>query len=335
MKTRLINELDRFGIGLVLAGLVIIFALWAPADTFLTVDNVRSIFLDASELLIISAGMTFLLVSAGLDLSVGSVVVFSAVASAKVMVALAGTETQVESGVYPHLALAITVGIIVAVASGLAWGTFNGIVVVKLGIPPFIATLGTMGIALGAAQILSNGISVANVPIPLQNTYGLGRLGGVVPWPVVTAVVVVVVLGLVLSVTRFGLHTKAIGSNTEAARRSGIHVNGHQISLYVLMGGLAGLAAVTDISRFGTASIDAHTQDVLAAISAVVIGGTSLFGGRGSMWGTVIGVFIPATLLNGFIIVGIDPFWQNVAVGFVLIAAVYVDQLRRKRAQRA
>jgi ribose transport system permease protein len=142
---------------------------------------------------------------------------------------------------------------------------------------------------------------------------------------------VVSVLGVVLAKTRYGLRTYAIGSSLEAARRSGMKVDRHVISLYVMMGLLAGIVGFLDVARFDTASIFAHTQDNLVAISAVVIGGVSLFGGRGRMVGTVLGCFIPTILRNGFILMNVQPYWQNVAIGAVLIIAVYIDQVRRRR----
>jgi ribose transport system permease protein len=149
----------------------------------------------------------------------------------------------------------------------------------------------------------------------------------------VLAAGVVAILWLLLSQTRYGLRTYALGASAEATARAGINVRRHTLSLYALMGLLCGVVGVMDVSRFATASIAAHTQDNLAAIAAVVIGGTSLFGGKGRMGGTIIGAFIPAVLRNGFILMGVQPFWQNVAVGAVLVLAVYVDQERRRRAR--
>ncbi len=137
--------------------------------------------------------------------------------------------------------------------------------------------------------------------------------------------------GIVLAQTRFGRYTYAIGSNMEGARRSGVNVDRHLIKVYALAGTLSGLAGYMALARFGTTSISGHSTDNLNAIAAVVIGGTSLFGGIGTILGTVFGVFIPVVLQNGFVIVGIQPFWQQVAVGAVLIGAVYLDQLRRAR----
>ena len=137
-------------------------------------------------------------------------------------------------------------------------------------------------------------------------------------------------VGIVLALTRFGRHTYAIGSNEEAARRAGINVDRHLIKVYALQGILAGLAGFLSLARFSTTTIGGHDTDNLQSIAAVVIGGTSLFGGIGTMLGTVFGVFIPAVLNNGFIIVGVQAFWQEIAVGAVLIGAVYLDQLRRR-----
>jgi ribose transport system permease protein len=145
---------------------------------------------------------------------------------------------------------------------------------------------------------------------------------------------VAIVFGIWLALTRFGRHTYAIGSNDEAARRAGINVDRHLIMVYGLSGTLAGLAGFMSLARFATTTIGGHSTDNLQAIAAVVLGGTSLFGGIGTVLGTVVGVFIPAVLENGFVITGVDPFWRDVAVGAVLIGAVYLDQLRRRTQYR-
>ena len=135
---------------------------------------------------------------------------------------------------------------------------------------------------------------------------------------------------MLLAATRFGRYTYAVGSNEEAARRAGIAVDAHLMKVYALAGPLSGLAGFMSLARFATTTIGGHDTDNLSAIAAVVIGGTSQFGGIGTVLGTVFGVFIPAVLQNGFIIVGVQPFWQEIAVGAVLVGAVYLDQLRRR-----
>jgi ribose transport system permease protein len=145
---------------------------------------------------------------------------------------------------------------------------------------------------------------------------------------------VAVVGGVILSQTRFGRYTYAAGSNAEALRRTGVASSRHLIKVYAVAGLLAGLAGYLSLARFATTTLGGHATDNLSTIAAVVIGGTSLFGGRGTMIGTVIGVFIPTVLQNGFVVLGVQAFWQQVAVGVVLIAAVYVDQMRRAARER-
>jgi ribose transport system permease protein len=243
---------------------------------------------------------------------------------------LAGSSAETKEFLYPHLGIALAVSIPVTILAGSGWGFLNGCISVKWKVPPFIVTLGTLGMALGLAQVISGGLNVPNVPPQLQESFSGGLLLGVVPWPVVLSGLIVSILWIVLACTRFGLYTYAVGANAETLRRSGVDVDRHVIRIYILMGTLCGIVALMSVSRFSTASLSAHTQSNLAAIAAVAIGGTSLFGGRGHMSGTVIGAFIPAFLRNGFILMSVQPFWQNVAIGAVLILAVYIDQVRRR-----
>ncbi len=274
-------------------------------------------------LLVIATGLTYVIITAGIDLSVGSVVVFSGVVAAKLMDSVGGNGWGV-----------ILLGLVTAVVAGAAWGTLNGFLVAKAKIPPFIVTLGTLGMALGAALLITGGVDERNVPFKLIDTIGTGRLFGQLPYLVLIAAVVALIGGVILAMTRFGRYTYACGSNLEGARRAGVNVDRHLMKVYALGGTLAGLAGFLSLARFGTTSIGGHSTDNLDAIAAIVIGGTSLFGGVGTIIGTVVGVFIPAVLRNGFVIVGVQPFWQQVAVGAVLIAAVYFDQLRRARYAR-
>ena len=188
--------------------------------------------------------------------------------------------------------------------------------------------------ALGSALLITGGVDQRDVPFRLIDTIGSGRAFGEIPYLVLIAAAVALVFGIILAATRFGRYTYAIGSNEEAVRRSGVNVDAHLIKVYAIGGTLAGLAGFMSLARFGTTTIGGHSTDNLDAIAAVVIGGTSLFGGIGTIVGTVVGVFIPSVLRNGFVIVGVQPFWQQVAVGAVLIVAVYLDQLRRARYRR-
>jgi ribose transport system permease protein len=187
--------------------------------------------------------------------------------------------------------------------------------------------------ALGAAQLITGGIDVVGVQTSFTNTIGFGRVFGQIPDLVLIAVAVAAAGGIALTMTRFGRYTLAVGSNPEAVRRAGINVDRHLIKVYLLMGTLAGFAGFLNLCRFSSTTIAGHSTDNLQAIAAVVLGGTSLFGGVGSAVGTLIGVLIPVTLNYGFVVIGVQPFWQTIAVGAVLIVAVYFDQLRRSRRQ--
>jgi ribose transport system permease protein len=305
-------------IGLILIALIVVFSVLEP-DAFLDAANARNITTDAAVLLVLATGMTYVIITSGIDLSIGGVLVFSGVVAAKVMQAVGGDSAGV-----------IVIGLIAALVAGLAWGVANGFLIAKAKIPPLIVTLGTLGMSLGGSLVITGGVDERDVPFKLITGIGTGRLFGQIPWLVVIALAVALVFGVVLAGTRFGRHTYAIGSNEEAARRAGVAVDRHLIKVYALAGSLAGLAGFLSLARFSTTTIGGHDTDNLQAIAAVVIGGTSLFGGIGTMLGTLFGVFIPAVLQNGFVIVGVQPFWQQIAVGAVLIGAVYLDQLRRR-----
>lgn len=223
----------------------------------------------------------------------------------------------------------------VALGCGLCWGLLNGFLIGKANVPPLIVTLGTLGGALGLSQVITGGVDIRDVPPVLVDTIGYGNLPATtIPLISSIALVLVVIFGIVLHRTKFGLYTFAVGSKEQSARRVGIKVDMHLVKIYALSGTLAGLAGILSLSQYGTTAIAGQSQTNLNVIAAVVIGGTSLFGGIGTMFGTVVGLFIPAVLQNGFVIVGVQPFWQQVAVGAVLIAAVYFDQRRRDAASR-
>lgn len=315
-------HMQAFQILLVLVAIVAVFATLAPIS-FANIGNARLIAQNASILAILGVGMTFVIITSGIDLSIGSVMVFSGVVAAKSMQAMGGEGWGTA-----------LFGIVISTLVGLVWGVVNGVLVAKARIPPLIVTLGSLGMALGLAQILTGGVDIREVPAVMQDSIGYGNVFGQVPVLTLIALAVVVVGGVVLHLTRFGRYTYAIGSNEESARRVGVRVDRHLIMIYALSGLLAGFAGVLSLAQFGTTAIAGQTQTNLNVIAAVVIGGTSLFGGVGTIFGTVIGLFIPAVLQNGFVIVGVQPFWQQVAVGGVLIAAVYVDQRRRAAAAR-
>jgi ribose transport system permease protein len=248
--------------------------------------------------------------------------VFSSVVAAKVMQAVGGDSWGVTG-----------IGVLCALVAGIAWGTLNGFLIAKAKIPPLIVTLGALSVALGLAQVLTGGIDIRSVPEALTDFNVYTKILGIPALPFV-ALVVVILGAIVLHKTRFGRYTYAIGSNELGARRVGINVDRHLILVYGLTGALAGLGSVLALAQFGTTTIAGQSLTNLNVIAAVVIGGTSIFGGEGSIFGTVVGLFIPAVLQAGFVIIGVESFWQGVAVGSVLVAAVYIDQSRRAAALR-
>lgn len=332
-KKELLTRLIGGGwIFILLLALIITFSILRPAQ-FGSGYNLSQLTINAAILLVLSVGQTWVIIAAGIDLSVGAVLVFSSVVSAQVMLALTGA-SGTTFGTTDAGWGTIAIGSAVAVFAGAMWGWVNGFLVAVARIPALIVTLGTFGMALGLAQIFAGGVDVRAMPEKLVDSLGSGDLAGI-PMLVVVAIVVVAVAAFILHLTRFGLHTFALGSNLEALRRAGINVRSRLIGIYMISGALAGVAAVMSNARFSTTTISGHAMDNLATISAVVLGGTSLFGGIGSVAGTVIGVFIPIILLNGFVILGIPPFWQTVAMGAVLILAVWIDQLKRRARQRS
>jgi ribose transport system permease protein len=322
--------LTRFWILFFLLGLILYFTISTPGHVFFQAANFKNIALDTSEVILLAIGETFVIITAGIDLSVGGILVFSGVAGGLVMLKLSGTHAQTANLIYPHDLRGILIGTLVCLAAGTAWGFLNGVLITRLKLPPFIVTLGTLGMTFGAADLLTGGTNLSSVPTAFQDKFGNGSLGGIYV-PVLVAGVIVILAFVVLRLTRFGLYTAAVGANEEAARRAGINVDRHLIKVYSLTGLLCGIAGLIDLARFGTENLSAHNFDNLNAIAAVVIGGTSLFGGVGTILGTVVGAFIPTVLQNGFVINAIDPFWQEVLVGATIIVAVYIDQVRRRR----
>jgi ribose transport system permease protein len=313
---------STFWIALVLVALCVLFSVLRP-DAFPTLFTLQTLLIEASVLLVLAVGMTFVIITAGIDLSVGSVLVFSGVVAATLMEALSGGDAS-DAGVG-----VVLLGLLGALAGGGAWGLVNGLLVARARIPPLIVTLGSFGAALGAAQLITDGVDVRTVPRVLRDGLGFGQTAQV-PHMVALAAVVTLAGAWLLHTTRFGRRTFAVGSNAEAARRAGIPVRGHLVRVYTGVGLLSGLAGFMSLAYFGTTTISGHSTDNLNAIAAVVLGGTSLFGGVGTVSGTVIGVFIPAVLSKGFVIVGVQQFWQPVAISAVLVAAVWFDQVRRR-----
>jgi ribose transport system permease protein len=308
---------------LFLALLIVGFEAWAEfADGISFIVNpynVSSIAVFAVAPLLLAIGQTFVIISGGIDLSVGFTMGFASVIVSNV-VNLATNAL----GTGPGLA----VGIVAAVAASLVPGLVNGLLIARLRVPPFIGTLGMYGVARGVAYLLAGGTTV-----PVHNTalawIGNGRLGGI---PVVVLLTVVALLALhyVLSQSRFGQYVYALGGNRAAAVRAGINVRRVTIYIYVLSALCAAIGGILYSGRFSAGAAQAGEPLLLDSIAAVVIGGASLFGGSGTIVGTLIGALIVAVIQYGLVFINVEPFWQFVAVGVVIIISVLVDQSQRK-----
>jgi ribose/xylose/arabinose/galactoside ABC-type transport system permease subunit len=342
--SRLLQAVGQFWAWLFLLALVVFFSFTGKG--FFDLFNFQAVGANVAIMLIMALGQTFVIISGGIDLSTGFVMGLASVGAALTMARL---------GNDPPLAVVVLAGAGAALLAGLAAGLVNGVLIARLRVPPFIGTLGMYGIARGAGFILSGG-----QPVSVQ-VRGLGQIGngyllyyypsagltffspppglqgaqlrqvvGILPHPLTLAIVLVVVCWFLLAHTRFGQHTYAIGGSAEAALRAGIPVRRHTIGIYLLSALLAAIAGVLYSTRFTNGAANAGDPLLLDSIAAVVIGGASLFGGAGTIAGTVIGALIIAVIQNGLVILAINPFWQFVTVGVVIILAVLVDQAKAR-----
>lgn len=318
-----------FLIALVVVGLMALFSVLSPDGSFLSSMNFRNLALDSTQAILIAVGMTLLVGAGELDLSVGANIILSSVVAAEVITAVGGTPEQVLAGDYPNLALAVTMGVLAALTTGLVFGLVNATLVNLLRMSSFIVTLAMMSVGTGVAYIVSDGINISSLPRELQRDFGAADVLGGIPIPSIIAVVVGLVGWFVLTRLKFGAHTLGMGSSIAAAERAGINVARTRLKLFGAMGLIAGLVGFIEISRFLTTNIQGHTGDALAAIAAVVIGGTSLFGGRASVPGSIVAAMIPAVLVNGLVIMRVGSFYQLVVTGVILLVAVGIDQRRR------
>lgn len=286
-------------------------ALATPSGTFLSGRNLVFVLLQISVNTILASGMTMVILSEGIDLSVGSVVALAGVVGADL----------VAQGWPVPLAAAVAIGL------GALVGLVNGASIVYLRVAPFIATLAMMTAARGLAYLYTDGVSVGNLPESFT-VWGNGRIGPV-PIPVVVAAVVVGGTAILLGRTVFGRRLYALGGNEEAARLAGVRVGRAKILIYTLMGALAALGGILLAARLGAGDPKAGQLFELTAIAAVVVGGTSLAGGRGGVWGTVLGALIIGVLDNGLVLMDVSAFWQMVVKGLVILGAVALDRGRR------
>ncbi len=288
-------------------------ALSIASPNFLTSTNLSSVARQTAVINIMALGMTLIIISGGIDLSVGSILALGGLLGTMAMEKGAG----------------IPAGIAVGIATGMLCGMANGAMITALRINPFIVTLGTMGIFRGIALIISNGLPVHQIP-PSFSFLGEGNLLKV-PFVLWILLICALVMHVLLEHTRLGRYAFAIGSNPEAAFYAGVPVRFDTIAVYGIAGLLTGLAGMIEASRLMTGQPTGGQGYELQAIAAVVIGGGSLRGGEGSVIGTLIGAFIMGLLSNGSDLLGTNPYWQQVIIGAVIILAVSVDELRKRR----
>ena len=343
------NQLKETGMNLLrrwtlifLAAELIYFSL--AGTNYFSLKNIQEIFMASTTILLLATGQTFVIVTGGIDLSVGFMVGFSSVISAKVMVELWGAGFSQE--------LAITIGILSALLVGLIPGFINGFLVAKLRVPPFIATFGMYGIAYGIAEIICGNIPIHNLPTKVgsighgylfywlpQKVFSflikpenlsreeLTELIYIIPNVTVITFIFIGIFAFILAKTKFGHHTYAIGGNINSAERAGVNVKVHLIKVYMISSFFASLAGVMYVLRFITGRAPAGSARLLDAVVAVVIGGASLYGGKGTIMGTVIGALIIGALEVGLVNLSIPTYNLHILVGCILIFAVLIDQI--------
>jgi ribose transport system permease protein len=305
--------------------LVIFFETWArlayDASFILNTYNLQSISVFATAPLLLALGQTFVIISAGIDLSLGFVM-----GLASVIAAHTANYAQGSLGLGPFLSMIS--GILAGAAIAFVPGLVNGWLIAYLRVPPFIGTLGMYGVARGAAYLFAGGMTIS-VSNDWYSAIGNGRVFGV-PMLVILTGAACLIMHYLLSQTRFGQHTYAMGASQAAARRAGINVKTLTMKIYLLSAVMAGLGGALYTGRFTAGAPQAGEPLLLDSIAAVVIGGASLFGGSGNIAGTIAGALVIAVIQYGLVFINVEPFWQFIAVGAVIIVSVLVDQTQRR-----
>jgi ribose transport system permease protein len=338
---------------LFLIAMIAFFSIFGQG--FFSVRNFSSVLVTATLVTLMAIGQTYVIITAGIDLSIGWTVGLASVIFARVARDLA-SGTLIPGLAPMDVAPSILIGVVMGLLVSLIPGIVNGVLIAWIKVPPFIATLGMFGIIRGAAFLLTDGQQVVgNLPANvrevlraigngslLYNVPGRGfywfslppdfpplelrNVQQLLPYPVLVTLLVILIFAFVLSRTQFGRHTYAIGGSQDAALRAGINVRRHLLSIYVISAFAAGIAGVLHVFRFTAGSPLAGEARLLDSVAAVVIGGTSLFGGAGKISGAVVGALIIGVLQTGLVILNIDSLWQFVVVGIVIIIAVLVNQ---------
>ena len=327
-ESRLLAQVLRLRAFIALAIVTLVFSLLTPE--FLTAGNLSILVKHVAINAILAIGMTFVILSGGIDLSVGSIVGFCGMV-AGLLLSRGLVLESLGMVVFPHTWFVI----VLALLAGMAIGAVNGWIVARLGVAPFIATLGSMYVARGAALLMSDGATFPNLAgeAGLGNT-GFSAIGAAnvagLPVPVWLMAALAALAMFLASRTPFGRHVYAIGGNQRAALLSGVRVPQVRLRVYVISGFCAALVGVIIAGQLGAAHPATGTTFELNAIAAVVLGGTSLMGGRGTVGGTLIGAFVIGVLADGLVLVGVSEFWQMVVKGLVIVLAVILDQIQKR-----
>jgi inositol transport system permease protein len=321
--------LARFAPVIFLAILMTVFAIMQPR--FMTALNLLNVLRQVSISGLLAIGMTFVILTAGIDLSVGSLLALCGLAAA--IVAKGSAAGNFEAMNLAAFGYGWETALMVAVAVGLAGGLIQGVAITKAKVPPFVVTLGGMSVFRGAALLISGGGPISGFDPEFQ-FLGQGRIWGV-PTPVIIFIGFAILAHLALRYTRFGRQVYAVGGNPEAARLSGLKVPRILLSVYVIMGFFSGLAGFVLAARLNSAEAVAGIGYELTVIASVVIGGTSLFGGVGTIFGTVIGAVLIGVLLNGLVLMNVSSYIQQIVIGLIIVLAVAFDTFAKSRRRHA
>jgi len=309
---------DNIGIIIALLAMCVFLVIFPTTrSTFLTQNNVFNILRQNASNLFLATGMTMVIILGGIDLSVGSVI------------ALSGC---VAAGCVVNMGLPEVAAFLIAILIGAAVGMFNGVVICKTNIPPFIVTLASMNITKGIALVYTQGAPIRCMTDAFKFP-GAGYVGPI-PTPVILMLIIFVIAVMLVNRTHFGRHIYAVGGNAQAASFSGINVQKVKFWVYTFTGIMAGIAGGGIASRLYSGQPRSGEGAEMDAIAAVVVGGTSMSGGSGRLGGTLIGVLIIGVLNNGLNLMGVDSNWQYIVKGFVILLAVYVDFIRNRKAGR-
>src|SRR5678815_31836 len=312
---RVLRALGAVGPFLALLAACVFFA--TRSDRFLTGDNLSIVLQQVMVVGVIAIGQTLVILTAGVDLSCGTVMALGAI----VMTKLAA-----------ELGVSVPLAIVVGVGATTLFGFLNGLLVTRINLPPFIVTLGTLNIAFAITQLYSNAQTVTDLPDAMNALGGTFHVGGTtVVYGVVVMLALYALTAFVLRETAAGRHVYAVGNNPEAARLTGIATPRVILAVYVLAGVLYGIAALLSVARTGVGDPNAGQTENLDAITAVVLGGTSLFGGRGTVLGSLVGALIVGVFRNGLTLMGVPSVYQILITGILVILAVTTDQLSRRR----